>query len=123
MSAAFDRALLDTSVMIDYPSGPVAEHTTSGGAQHDDARRTGLRPAHPDPLVNAVREQRYHWIINTFGVVPFNADVRGNGPFAPVCDRRPRSETAPLRPSHRRGGGSPCRPAHHPQRKGLRRHS
>lgn len=75
MSAAFDRALLDTSVMIDYPSGPVAEHTTSAAVSTITLAELAYGLHTPDPLVNAAREQRYHWIINTFGVVPFNADA------------------------------------------------
>ena len=73
MSPAVDRALLDTSVVIDYPSGAVAAHAMSAAVSTITLAELAYGLHTPDPLVNAAREQRYHWIVNTFGVVTFDA--------------------------------------------------
>lgn len=73
MSTAFDRALLDTSVVIDYPRDLVAANTNSAAVSTITLAELAYGLHTPDPLVNAAREQRYHWIVNTFGVVPFSA--------------------------------------------------
>jgi len=75
MSTAVDRALLDTSVVIDYPQGSVAAHTMSAAISTITLAELAFGLHTPDPLVNAAREQRYHWIGNTFGVVPFDASA------------------------------------------------
>jgi predicted nucleic acid-binding protein len=68
------RVLLDTSVLIDYPSAAVATHaeTTSISTISLAELAYGLHTR--DPLVNAAREQRYHWITTTFDPIPFDAD-------------------------------------------------
>ena len=73
MSPAFDRALLDTSVIVDYPNGAIAAHTRSAAVSTIRLAELAYGLHTPDPLVNAAREQRYHWIVNTFGVVTFDA--------------------------------------------------
>lgn len=73
MSTAFDRALLDTSVVIDYPRDLVAANTNSAAVSTITLAELAYGLHTPDPLVNAAREQRYHWIVNTFGVVAFSA--------------------------------------------------
>ena len=96
MSATFDRALLDTSVVIDYPSGSVAARTSTAAVSAITLAELAYGLHTPDPLVNAAREQRYHWIINTFDVVPF--DTGAARAYGALCasvrtagrDRKPR---------------------------------
>jgi predicted nucleic acid-binding protein len=65
-----ERALLDTPVVIDYPASAVAAHASTAAVSTITLAELsrGLHTA--DPLLNAAREQRYHWITNTFG--PFD---------------------------------------------------
>lgn len=75
MTAAFDRALLDTSVVIDYPARSVAAHTGSAAVSTITLAELAYGLHTPDPLVNAAREQRYHWISNTFDPIPFDSNA------------------------------------------------
>ncbi len=71
MTARHQRALLDTSIVIDYPATAVAQHTVTAAVSTVTLAELsyGLRTA--DPLVDAAREQRYQWIVNTFDPVAF----------------------------------------------------
>lgn len=75
MSTTFDRALLDTSAVVDYPAESVAEHATSAAVSAITLAELAYGLHTPDPLVNAAREQRYHWISNTFEVISFDTDA------------------------------------------------
>lgn len=75
MSPVFDHALLDTSIVIDYPAQSVAAHTTSAAVSTITLAELAYGLNTSDPLVNAAREQRYHWISNTFDPIPFDANA------------------------------------------------
>lgn len=90
MKAVHDRALLDTSVVIDYPAEAVAAWTRAGAVSAITLAELASGLHTPDPLVNAAREHRYHWITETFDPIPFGpgaaraygalcANVRANG--------------------------------------------
>ena len=70
MTRLHERALLDTPVVIDYPASAVAARASTAAVSTITLAELsrGLHTA--DPLLNAAREQRYHWITNTFG--PFD---------------------------------------------------
>jgi len=59
MSAAHERALLDTSVVIDFPADTVAARTSSGAICTITLAELAYGLHTVDPLVNAAREQRY----------------------------------------------------------------
>lgn len=67
-----DQALLDTSVVIHYPAQAVARHTASAAVSTITLAELAYGLHTPDPLVNAEREQRYHWINGTFDPIPFD---------------------------------------------------
>lgn len=75
MSPDFDHALLDTSVVIDYPAQSVAAHAASAAVSTITLAELAYGLHSSDPLVNAAREQRYHWITSTFDPIPFDADA------------------------------------------------
>ena len=75
MRTAFDRALLDTSVVIDYPAQLVAAHTATAAVSTITLAELAYGLHTSDPLVNAARAQRYHWIGNTFDPIPFDSDA------------------------------------------------
>lgn len=90
------RALLDTSVVIDFPADEVAAATETAAVSTITLAELAYGLHTPDPLVNAAREQRYHWALRTFDVLRFDpaaartygalcADVRDAG-----RDPRPR---------------------------------
>jgi predicted nucleic acid-binding protein len=70
-----ERVLLDTSVVIDYPAGPVAAHADAAAVSTITLAELSYGLHTEDPLLNAVREQRYHWIVDTFDPIPFDADA------------------------------------------------
>lgn len=71
----FGRALLDTSVVIDYPARSVATHADTAAVSTITLAELAYGLHTPDPLVNAAREQRYHWITNTFDAIPFDTNA------------------------------------------------
>ena len=75
MSPAYDHALLDTSIVIDYPAQLVAAHTASAAVSTITLAELAYGLNTSDPLVNAAREQRYHWISSTFDPIPFDSDA------------------------------------------------
>jgi predicted nucleic acid-binding protein len=75
MSAKFGQALLDTSVVIDYPPGLVAAHTSTAAISTITLAELAYGLHTSDPLLNAAREQRYHWFLQTFDAVPFDAEA------------------------------------------------
>lgn len=72
---AFDHALLDTSVVINYPAESVAVRTRSAAVSTITLAELAYGLHTPDPLVNAAREQRYYWIRNTFEPIPFDSSA------------------------------------------------
>jgi predicted nucleic acid-binding protein len=75
VTAVFDQALLDTSVVIDYPAQSVAAQTVTAAVSTITLAELAYGLHTSDPLVNAAREQRYHWISNTFDPIPFDANA------------------------------------------------
>ncbi|GAB7144985.1 PIN domain-containing protein [Mycobacterium riyadhense] len=75
MTTPHERALLDTSVVIDYPAAAVAAQASAAAVSTITLAELSYGLHTADPLLNAVREQRYHWIINTFDPIPFDAQA------------------------------------------------
>lgn len=73
MTSVHDRVLLDTSVVIDYPAAAVAAHAASAAVSTITLAELAYGLHSEDPLRNAAREQRYHWIADTFDPIPFGA--------------------------------------------------
>lgn len=73
MAVRHDRVLLDTSVVIDYPAASVADHAVSAAVSTITLAELAYGLHSADPLRNAAREQRYHWIADTFDPIPFGA--------------------------------------------------
>jgi len=73
--SVFEQALLDTSVVIDYPAKAVAAHTVSAAVSTVTLAELAYGLHTSEALVNAAREQRYHWISNTFETIPFDRDA------------------------------------------------
>ncbi len=68
----FDQALLDTSVVIDYPAAAVAAQAATAAVSTITLAELAYGLHTSDPLVNAAREQRYHWIGATFDSISFD---------------------------------------------------
>ena len=75
MTADYERALLDTSVVIDYPAAAVARHTVSAAICTVTLAGLAAGLHTPDPLVNTAREQRYEWIVSTFAAITFGSQA------------------------------------------------
>ena len=75
MTELHSRALLDTSVVIDYPGEAVAAHAKSAAVSTITLAELSYGLHTVDPLLNAGRERRYHWIVNTFDPIPFDTDA------------------------------------------------
>lgn len=75
MTEAYERVLLDTSVVIDYPAEAVAARARAAAVSTITLAELSFGLHTADPLLNAAREQRYHWIVNTFDPIPFDTDA------------------------------------------------
>lgn len=75
MPPGHERALLDTSVVIDFPAEAIARNTSSGAVCTITLAELAYGLHTSDPLVNAAREQRYRWIVNVFNPIPFDTDA------------------------------------------------
>ncbi|MGI8677746.1 MAG: type II toxin-antitoxin system VapC family toxin [Jatrophihabitans sp.] len=75
MTAVFEQALLDTSVVIDYPAKSVEAHAETAAVSTITLAELAYGLHTSDPLVNAAREQRYHWISNAFDPIPFDGNA------------------------------------------------
>ena len=73
MTTIHDRVLLDTSVVIDYPAAAVAAHAEAAAISTITLAELAYGLHTADPLRNAAREQRYHWIAEAFEPIPFGA--------------------------------------------------
>jgi predicted nucleic acid-binding protein len=72
MTRLHERALLDTSVVIDYPASAVAARASTAAVSTITLAELSYGLYTADPLLNAARERRYHWITNTFDPIPFD---------------------------------------------------
>lgn len=72
MTPAHSQVLLDTSVVIDYPAAAVAAQADTAAVSTITLAELAYGLHTEDPLRNAAREQRYHWISNTFEPIPFS---------------------------------------------------
>jgi predicted nucleic acid-binding protein len=72
MTRLHERALLDKSVVIDYPANAVAAHASSAAVSTITLAELSYGLHTADPLLNAAREQRYHWITDNFDPIPFD---------------------------------------------------
>jgi predicted nucleic acid-binding protein len=70
--ATDERVLLDTSVVIDYPTDAVAAHADAAAVSTITLAELSYGLHTEDPLLNAAREDRYHWIVDTFDPIPFD---------------------------------------------------
>jgi predicted nucleic acid-binding protein len=77
------RALLDTSVVIDFPADVVASHASTAAVSTITLAELAYGLHTGDPLINASREQRYHGILATFDPVPF--DARAARVYGALC--------------------------------------
>jgi predicted nucleic acid-binding protein len=83
MTRLHERGLLDTSVVIDYPVNAVAAQASSAAVSTITLAELSYGLHTADPLLNAAREQRYHWITNTFDPIPF--DTRAARIYGALC--------------------------------------
>jgi predicted nucleic acid-binding protein len=83
MTRPQERALLDTSVVIDYPASAVAAHASTAAVSTITLAELSYGLHTSDPLLNAAREQRYQWITNTFDPIPF--DTRAARIYGALC--------------------------------------
>lgn len=72
MTPAHGQVLLDTSVLIDYPAAAVAAQAETAAVSTITLAELAYGLHTEDPLRNAAREQRYHWISNTFEPIPLS---------------------------------------------------
>jgi len=68
-------ALLDTSVVIDYPVAAVAQRTETAAVSAITLAELSYGLHTADSLVNAAGEQRYQWIVSSFDPVPFETEA------------------------------------------------
>ena len=106
VTSVHGQVLLDTSVVIDYPAAAVAAHAETAAVSTITLAELAYGLHTEDPLRNAAREQRYHWISNAFEPIPFGVGAGADlwGVVRPCSRTWPRSETAPVRHADRRGG-------------------
>ncbi len=75
MISAHERALLDTSVVIDHPADAVAAQPDAAAVSTITLAELSYGLHTEDPLLNAAREERYHWLVDTFDPIPFDASA------------------------------------------------
>lgn len=75
VTAPYERVLMDTSVVIDYPADAVAANAAAAAVSTITLAELAYGLHTPDPLRNAAREQRYHWIVESFDPIPFDAEA------------------------------------------------
>ena len=68
------RVLLDTSVLIEYSAAQVAQHAAAASISTISLAELAYGLHTADPLINAAREQRYHWIVATFDPIGFDTE-------------------------------------------------
>jgi predicted nucleic acid-binding protein len=70
-----ERALLDTSVVIDFPGEAVGSLAVTAAVSTITLAELACGLHTDDPLLNTAREQRYHWIESTFAPIPFDTSA------------------------------------------------
>jgi len=70
-----ERALLDTSVVIDFPADAVGSLAATAAVSTITLAELAYGLHTDDPLLNTAREQRYHWITSTFAPIPFDTSA------------------------------------------------
>jgi predicted nucleic acid-binding protein len=70
-----DRVLLDTSVVIDFPAEAMRYVAATAAVSTITLAELAYGLHTDDPLVNAAREERYHWIVSTFAPIPFDTSA------------------------------------------------
>jgi predicted nucleic acid-binding protein len=83
MTRVHERVLLDASVVTDYPASAVAAQASTAAVSTITLAELSYGLHTADPLLNAAREQRYHWITNTFDPIPF--DTRAARIYGALC--------------------------------------
>src|ERR1700744_5853566 len=83
MTRRYERALLDTSVVIDYPASVVAAHASTAAVSTITLAKLSYGLHTADPLLNAAREQRYPGIPTPFDPFPF--DPRAARIYGALC--------------------------------------
>lgn len=78
-----ERVLLDTSVVIDFPGEAVGSLAATAAVSTITLAELAYGLHTDDPLLNAAREQRYHWITSTFAPIPF--DTRAARVYGALC--------------------------------------
>lgn len=91
----YDQALLDTLVVVDYPARLTAAQTASAAVSMITLAELAYGLHTSDPLVNAAREQRYHWISSTFSPIPFDAGAARI--YGALCESVRASDPKPRR--------------------------
>ncbi len=69
---AVPRALLDTSVVIDFPAAAVARAAETAAVSTITLAELAFGLHTADPLVNAARAERYGWVRAAFDALPFD---------------------------------------------------
>ena len=75
MTQRHERALLDTSVVIDFPADAVGALAATAAVSTITLAELAYGLHTDDPLLNTAREQRYHWITSTFAPIPFDTSA------------------------------------------------
>ncbi|HUL98486.1 MAG TPA: type II toxin-antitoxin system VapC family toxin [Mycobacterium sp.] len=75
MTQRHERALLDTSVVIDFPADAVGSLAATAAVSTITLAELAYGLHTDDPLLNTAREQRYHWITSTFAPIPFDTSA------------------------------------------------
>lgn len=75
MTRQYQRVLLDTSVVIDFPAEAVSSLAATAAVSTVTLAELAYGLHTDDPLLNTAREQRYHWIASTFAPIPFDSSA------------------------------------------------
>ena len=81
-----ERALLDTSVLIDYPVDTVARHAQSAAVSTITLAELAYGLHTRNPTVIESRDQRYQWIVVLSDPIPFTQEPAPSA--APTSRRR-----------------------------------
>ena len=66
--------LLDTSVVIDYPADAVADRADAAAISTISLAELAFGLHTGDPVRDALRQQRYQWVVRSFDPLPFSED-------------------------------------------------
>ena len=71
VTSVHGQVLLDTSIVSDYPAAAVAAHAETAAVSTITLAELAYGLHTEDPLRNAAREQRYHWISHALEPIQF----------------------------------------------------